>query len=310
LKQHPSLLRWLTQHYYAARDSFDRLRRSKLSSLMTIAVISVTLALPLCFLLLLGNVKHLSDHWQRSAKLSVYLYPHIELAQAERLKQHLTGLSVIKSARLIDKAEGLQQFKRYSGLNEALLQLPENPLPIVIEVTPKTDLNRNNQLALSQLQQQLANYPEVEAAKLDMGWLQRLFGIISLAQRSTLLLAWLFSLATLLIIGNTIRLATQNQRREIEVYRLVGATNSFIRRPFLYTGLYYGLFGGVLACGWLFIVRLWLTPAISQLASSYHTEFRLTGFNFATGLAIIAFGGLIGWLGAQIAAAGGHSTRR
>ncbi|GIX22214.1 MAG: cell division protein FtsX [Gammaproteobacteria bacterium] len=245
---------WAAHHAYVFFSSLGRLCRQPLSSALTIAVLAVALALPAGFGLLLTNVRHFAGDWQGAGRLTVYLRPEARRDQAEALAAALRDDARIASVTLIDKDQALAEFKRASGFGAALDALPDNPLPhaLVLEPAPTAAADP---AALEALRDALTARPEVELVQLDLDWLQRLLALLDLAQRGVRLIGVLLGLAVLLIVGNTIRLDIQARADEIRVTKLIGATDAFIRRPFLYTGFWYGLFGAlgaaaVLAAAW------------------------------------------------------------
>jgi cell division transport system permease protein len=183
-----------------------------------------------------------------------------------------------------------------SGFSEMLDTLPDNPLPPVIIVHPSfTDPK-----ALEQLQEKLQKLPEVALVQLDLAWVQRLSALLHLGENIVWILMLFLSVAVVLIIGNTIRLAIFNRQDEIVVIKLVGGTNAFIRRPFLYTGIWYGLFGAALAIIMVSGALIVLNSSIQSLAQSYQSHFQVLGLGPERGLDLLLLGALLGWLGAAI----------
>ena len=266
---------YVRNHLQVLLASLGRLSRQPLAALMTIAVIAIALTLPASLFIAIDNLGQLGDQWDNSSRISLYLKADVSLEQARALRKRLMLNRNIRDIELIDKDTGLAQFKQYSGFKEALDYLDSNPLPIVLVVQPETRLQQAS--ALEALLKTLRRQKQVDQAQLDVEWVRRLLALLDIARRAVWVIGGLLALAVLLIVGNTIRLAIQNRRNEIEVAKLIGASDAFIRRPFLYTGLWYGLLGGLLA--WLLT---WLGFALMQepvarLADLYHSQFRLAG---------------------------------
>ncbi len=207
----------------------------------------------------------------------------------------------IAAVQLITPDEALKEFRENSGFADALDALDSNPLPAVMVITPS--ISHSAPESAEALVEELRQMPEVDIAQLDLQWLRRFQALTEIAARGVLLLASLLALAVLLIIGNTIRLEIQNQKDEIEITKLIGGTNAFIRRPFLYTGFWYGLFGGLLA--WLLVsINMWLlTGPVKKLAGLYHSNFTLTSIDVTSLLVLILSSALLGLFGSWIAVA-------
>lgn len=257
------------RHMQAALFSLGRQSRSLLANLMTVAVIGIALALPAALYMGLNHVGSVSRNLNSSgAALSVFLRPETGLEQANSLKKQLTDWPEVSSVSLIEKRQALAEFEEYSGFGRALEALEENPLPHLLIVQPAEHLDQPG--TIHQLQQRLDALAEVEITQVDLAWLQRFQAMTLIGQRSVLILGILLSLAVLLVIGNTIRLEVYSRRPEIEIMKLVGATDAFIRRPFLYTGFWYGLFGGLFACSLLILAVFLLQAPIQQLSVAYN----------------------------------------
>ncbi|MFP5345183.1 MAG: permease-like cell division protein FtsX, partial [Gammaproteobacteria bacterium] len=207
------------------------------------------------------------------------------------------GVENIKQVRILSRAQALEEFRALSGLDQALSALGENPLPALLIVTPASE----EPAATEALLKTLAALPEVDAAELDLDWLKRLRALLDLLQRAVWLLGALLSGAVLLIMGNTLRLAIQNRREEIELMRLIGATDAFIRRPFLYSGLIYGLSGALFALILLGFILGLLAAPVKALAELYNSSFEINGLGVDSGLGLLALGALLGLAGAWLA---------
>lgn len=296
---------WLLQHLQVALSSLGRLSRSPVSSLMTTAVIGIALALPTGLHLLLANVQELSRNWDGAATISLFTRAETDQQQITRLKSRLAASHNIDQVQLISREQALQEFRQFSGFSGALDALQENPLPAVLVVTPSPEHSAPE--AAERLLEQLRKQPAVEFAQLDLQWVQRFHGITEIARRAVLLFISLIGIAVLLIVVNTIRLEIQNRHPEIEICKLIGATDGFIRRPFLYSGVWYGLFGGLFA--WLLVaISLWLMDApVARLAGLYNSNFNLHGMDF-TSLSLLLGGSTMLGLAGSWLAVGRHLT--
>lgn len=302
-KKNTLMMSYLIHHLRVFFASLGRLSRHPLATLMTSAVIAIALALPANMFIAINNVSDMSADWDSSTQISLYLHTHIDEKQAKKLASKLRLHKDISSIKITNKEQGLEQFKQLSGFGDALKFLNSNPLPIVLNIQPIVDPQKPGKIIA--LVEELKNIKEVELAQLDMQWVKRLYSILKLAHQGVWIIGSLLALAVLLIIGNTIRLDIQNRREEIEVSKLIGASDAFIRRPFLYTGLWYGLSGGLLA--WLLTALSLhlLSGPVQQLATLYHSDFHLTGLNLNDIIMMITISCLLG-LGGSWMAVGRH----
>lgn len=290
---------WLLRHLQVALASLGRLVRAPLSTLMTILVIGIALALPSALYLILNNVRDLSGSWDGAASISLFMQQDISEEVATRLATRLENEPDIQRVQVVSREQALEEFRQLSGMAGALDALQSNPLPSVLIVEPATSHSGPDsaQILLSRLQQMEG----VDLAQLDLQWVRRFHAITEIAQRGIIILASLLGLSVLLIVGNTIRLEIQNHHAEIEITKLIGGTNAFIRRPFLYNGLWYGLFGGFTAWLMVTLAMLMLDNPVSQLAGLYQSSFRLSGLDFGILLTILGGGSLLGLTGSWIA---------
>jgi cell division transport system permease protein len=290
---------WLAQHAQACLFSAGQMFRNPIGSLLTASVIGVSLALPAGFYLALANVQQVTAGWGGTARISLFLKLDIDEARGRALAAELAARPGMEEAQYISRAEALAEYQRMSGFGEALAELPENPLPAVILVQPSADGLAGD--AGERLIAELRALPEVDIGQFDRQWVQRLLALLDILRRAILILAALLALGVLLVIGNTIRLAILNRREEIEINKLFGATNAFIRRPFLYTGLLHGVAGALLAWVLLSIALELMGGPVSRLAGLYGSDFALAGFGLPEVLLLAACGGLLGLLGAWLA---------
>ena len=286
-------------HLRVSLASLGRLYGQPAATLMTAAVIAIALALPVGLYIALDNIGKLSSGWDGSTQISLFLHTEVNKLDAQKLVQRLEKHKHIKKVEFIDKDKGLQQFKEISGFGDALKYLDNNPLPIVLVVHPKIVVD---QPAIStKLVNELAKNKLVDLAQLDVQWVKRLYTLLEIVNRSIWVISTMLAIAVLLIIGNTIRLDIQNRREEIEVCKLIGGSDAFIRRPFLYSGIWYGLIGGVLAWIITLISLILMENPIHKLALLYHSDFRLSGLGAVNTLYLILFSCLLGLIGSWLA---------
>ena len=290
---------WLESHKASFIDSFLRLVKHPFSSFFTCLVIAIALSLPMGLSIILKNINSLAGSWQQAAQISLFLHLDIDDGRAKQLEQELVENTNIEKVELITKQQAIDEFQQQTGLGEALKSLPSNPLPTVIVVTPKA----LDQTKISELQQQLQQKPEVDRAELDMQWLERLMAILKLGEKFVFGIAVLLIAALLLVIGNTIRLAIENRRAEIEVIKLVGGTDGYIRRPFIYMGTLYGVVAGLFAWAMLAFGLSWINTYVAQLAGLYASDFKLSGVPISDACSLIIGAVLLGWIGAWLAVA-------
>ena len=295
-----TLLRsYFLRHIQVFFYSLGQLSRAPISTLMTCMVIGIALALPTGLHTLLKNAQQLSGGWESTAQISVFLKKNIEASHAQRLKTDIQRWSDVVSVRYISREQALKEFQALSGFGDALKALNSNPLPSVLIVEPK--LSKTNERATQNLLTQLRKLKQTDKAQLDMQWVRRLYAIMNIVERGVLILGFLLALAVLLVVGNTIRLAIQNRRKEIVVMKLIGGTDAFIRRPFLYTGFWYGLFGGIIS--WLLVsfTLIAISTPVEKLTALYQNQFELNNMSFFTTLSLLAVSILLGLAGSWFA---------
>lgn len=309
-KHQPGRLRrrvnaWAEQHARALIGALGRYRESLAPSLMTTAVIGIALALPVAFLLVLDNVESLAGGWEGRTRASLFLSRDIESAGQRQLVEHIRRRGDVAAVELIGRDEALAEFRRHSGLDEALDLLGENPLPAVIVVEPA---QRLEPAQIDALASALEQRPEVDRLRLDRTWVRRLHAIMQLAERAVWIVVTLLGVTAVLVVGNTIRLDIENRRDEIVITKLIGATDAFVRRPFLYSGLWYGVAGGLLSSALLMTTQLLLSGPASTLAELYESGFRAQGIGLSGVLTLVGGGALLGLLGSWTAV-GRHLAR-
>lgn len=289
---------WFQHHRLSAADSLARVLESPGSSLLTWLVIGIALALPVGLNVALDNVSQVSDGWDSPAQISLFLQDGVGDDEVEQLEDDLAARADVSETRFISREEALEEFRELSGFADVLANLQENPLPNLILVTPLTTLDEP---AVSALRAELEGNSDVAEAVLDMEWLQRLNTLMELSRRIVLAVGGMLVVGVLLILGNTIRLAIESRRDEIVIVKLVGGSNGFVRRPFLYTGLWYGVGGGVLAVILVSVALWFLEEPIGNLALLYQSAFDLSGLGVMGALNLVILGGLLGLGGAWLA---------
>lgn len=281
-------------HKEVARSSLLRLMATPLPTAMTVLVIAIALALPVGLYVMLKNAQTLSRDWDGNAQISLYLKLGTSESAGLSLANKLNQRPEVAKTQFISREQALQEFKALSGFGDVLTELDENPLPAVIVVYPEArDLGK-----AEILQQELAKLRAVDSAQLDAQWVRRLHAMLDLAERFVLALGIGLSLAVLLVIVNTIRLGIESRRDEIVIVKLVGGTDAFVQRPFLYTGFWYGVGGGIVALVIIQSVLFWVDSPVARLADLYSSAFDLRGLGFLPTLGLVLGSGFLGWLGA------------
>lgn len=283
-------------HALAATNSFNALCRRPLATMMTIIVIAIALALPALFWIFTDNVSQLTANWQRGGHISLYLKSSLSPKATETVLVQVQAEKGVAQAILKTAADGLNELQKQEGMQDIMRYLPENPLPAVIEVIP--ELAMNTPLQINQLFERLKNFPQVEQAKLDMQWINRLNAVLGFASKSAHALMILLASAVALIVGNTLRLAIHNRHEEIQVLKLIGAADAYIMRPFLYSGIWYGLIGAVFAVLFVNIFMLSIAVATQELAATYHMQYPLTGLSVKQAYTMVLVAIVLGWIGA------------
>ncbi len=290
---------WLLRHAQMSLSSLGRLSRNPVSTAMTAAVIGIALALPSGLHLLVDNVSQLSSTWDGSASISLFLSEGVSDEQAETVRKQVALRADIAETRLIDRGQALEEFRRLSGFGEAIDLLDQNPLPAVVLVRPQDNVQSAD--AVAALARELQAYREIELAQVDLQWVERLGAITHTIERAVIILAALLAGAVLLIVGNTIRLEIQNRHNEIEIVKLVGGTDAFIRRPFLYEGIWYGLLGAAIGLLLVLTSLYLLDGPVQRLAGLYESDFALAVIDPASLLGVLFGGPLLGLAGAWLA---------
>lgn len=290
---------WGLHHRISATTSLLRLLGMPLQTIMTSLVVAIALALPTTLFIAINNVQSLGDSWDASPKISVYLHTRAREAAITGFQESLTRRADIKSVEYISPKEALASFQAMAGFGNALDLLEQNPLPPTLVITPAAQAVAPAQLAA--LGESIAKNPLVESVDMDMDWVRRLREIMVLGKKIVTILASLLGLGVLLALGNSIRLAIESRRDEIVIVKLVGGTNGFVRRPFLYTGAWYGLFGGLLAVLLVELGYQSLAESVAGLAAAYQSNFTLGGLSAFDNLSLIAASSFLGLFSAWLA---------
>lgn len=287
---------WFQHHQQVAVDSLDRLFQEAASSSLTWAVIGIALALPMCLLLLMQNLQQFGSNLDEATQISLYMELDSSSDFLGDFSHKVAGLSDVASIELITASQALDEFQAVSGFGDVLNGLDENPLPAVFLVNPDTEVIAE----VEALYVELGQLDGVDSAQLDLEWMQRLNSILDLAQRFTQVLAVLLCVGVVLVVGNTVRLAIESRRAEIVVVKLVGGTDAYVARPFLYTGLWYGVGGGVIASLLVLLAQVGLQGPVSRMAGLYESGFSLLGLSISDIALVLGGSGLLGWVGAWL----------
>ncbi|MCH8174846.1 MAG: ABC transporter permease [Proteobacteria bacterium] len=293
----PSLSSWVQMHRRTALQSWQRLLKTPASSFATIFVIAVGLLLPALLYGVSSNLSSVLDNLNGSAQISLFMDRGSTASELRLVREDLLFDDAISNVELISSEQALEEFSAATGLSEISQQLSDNPLPATLVVTP---MDADPQ-SVATLAARLGATPHVELVQVDSQWIQRLTAVSRLVAVSGQILTIVIVLGLFFIVGNTIRLAIENRRDEIRVVKLVGGTDAFAARPFLYAGMYYGLGGGMLATMLQFAVVIGFNSALQDLLQLYESNFHLQGFGFTSIAALVLGGGAIGWLGALLA---------
>jgi cell division transport system permease protein len=295
-----ALATWLERHAQSLVASLGRLARQPFATALTVVVIAIALALPAALWLVVANARALTADLGETVQLSVYLRLPITAEQAKKTAAAIQARVEVGRAVLVSPDEGLAEFRALSGLGEALSALTENPLPWVVKVRPAAP--HDTASAVDSLAAALRRMEQVELVEADTAWVRRLHAILDTLRSLVLLVASALAAGVLAIIGNTIRLEIDGRRAEIEVVKLVGGSNAFVRRPFLYSGFWHGLAGGLVAVGLILVALAVLEAPIGRLAAAYGGSFTLVGLTPRETFMVIGGGAALGFVGAWLAA--------
>jgi cell division transport system permease protein len=293
------LAAWRNQHFYSFFSSLGRLVARPWATGLTVLVLGFALALPLLFWLVFDNARELSGGLREAREVTAFLKPGTDAKVADTLAGELRKRADVADVLIRTPEQGLAEFRQLSGFGEALDALQANPLPTVLVVTPHESSGTDNPAVVGDLKADA----RVDLVQYDAAWRRKLSGILHFGERVVAVVAALLALATLLVIGNTVRMDIQARSAEISVMQMIGAGNGFVRRPFLYAGLWYGLLGSVFALLLVAAVELSLAEPIGRLLDSYAHRFTLHGVGVAAAFVVVAASALLGWLGAYVVTA-------
>jgi cell division transport system permease protein len=299
---------WRDQHLFGFFSSLGRLAARPWATALTVLMLGFALALPLMFWLAFDNARQLSGGLREAREVTVFLKPALDDATAAQFAADLRKREDVAAVTVRTPEQGLSEFRQLSGFGEALDILKDNPLPNVLVVTPRSVPEGDNPPLVAEMKQDA----RVDLVQYDATWRRRLSDILGFGERAVVVIAALLALATLLVIGNTVRMDIQARSEEIAVMQLIGASDGFVRRPFLYSGLWYGLLGGVLALAIVIGAEWAIAGPLDRLLASYDHRLALSGLGVVSALTVIGASSLLGWAGAFVATArhmaAGHPT--
>ncbi|MFQ3172440.1 MAG: cell division transport system permease protein [Oleispira sp.] len=285
---------YFRNHQMVAVESLEKLLATPASSLLTWLVIAIALTLPGALYMAVNNLQQLSGHFESSGQMTVFLVADIREADSNALRLRVASLDQVNNVVYVSPEQALEEFTQYGGISEALSFLDENPLPAVLLVEPPLGINKEQ---LNELVTEIKSFSHVDSVQVDMAWVERLLALLALAQRLVAVVGVLLALAIVLVVGNTIRLSIAARTEEIRVIKLVGGTNAYVRRPFLYAGFWYGAIGGILA--WLMLGLCWflLQGPVADIADLYGADFHLQPLPFEPTCWLILSAALLGLIG-------------
>lgn len=291
---------WLRRHSYSFFSSLGVLFKHKIGTLMTVLVLGIAMFLPLGLYITLTNLERMNVHQDEWSAITVFFKSGTTGEEVRRVAHDLDRRLDPGAIVIISPTEGMADFRDASGFGESLDMLEENPLPWVMQVSPQQGPTEQVEKRVTELTAFLETVDSIEVTQFDYKWLQRLGRMMELGQAAVTVLILLFGVAVVVVVANTIRLDVASHAEQIEILALVGAGNAFVRQPFLYTGLWYGLMGGLLALLLLGLTMLYLARPLGLLLETYGTIFSVRGLDGMSTLWVLMSGGFLGWLGAWI----------
>ncbi|RDJ00566.1 ABC transporter permease [Dyella solisilvae] len=291
---------WREHHGWSAGSSLRRLMSRPVGTLLTVAVMAIALALPLTFYLLLGNLQKMGDALGQNQTISVFLQPGQGGSAADLMARKLRDHSDVASVTVKTPAQGMDELAKMQGFSGALHTLDNNPLPFVLEVLPTPGASADS---VDRLVADMRDMQGVDQVQDSGTWRQRLEALLGVGKRAVLVLAVLLAVAVLLVVGNTVRVDIASRSEEIGVLMLVGASRAFVRRPYLYAGIWYGLFAGVLAAGFAVAVELALADPVARLGKVYAGKLQVDVLPPWLLAAVPVAAAVLGWLGARLVSA-------
>lgn len=296
--QKPLVGSYIGNHKKALIHTLKEQAKSPVAASLTCTVIGIAILLPTLLAVLLINIQSAKIDWDTTAQMTVMLEQNVSALQGQAISKKIAKRMEVEHAEFIDRDTALKEFKALFELDATLTHLTENPLPHSILITLNEQASTLEKAQA--LKNQIAAFKDVDLVQLDLMWVQRLAAISSFLSLSAWILGLMLSVAVVLVLGNTVRLAIENRKEEIAVLKLVGGTNAFVCRPFLYLGVFYGLGGGIISLILCSIVLTILSYPIESLTSSYQSDFSLSGLNIETTLLILIVGTFLGWVGARL----------
>ena len=273
----------------------DRRTKTPFTTLLTASVIGIAIAFPIALHLLVANMEQLSGHWDQSGQISLYLNNDSPPQQAQRLATRLRQHEQIVSVDIITPEQALDEFGEFTGFGDLASKFETNPLPFVLLINP-VELPEPHQIEA--LLDELGSEPHVAFAELDLMWVKRLQALSQLMQQATQVLGVVLGIGVFLVIGNTVRLELQEHRDAIEVYKLIGATDSYIQRPYMYDGIAYGLLGAAVALAIIEISLSQILPHIHHLLTLYPSQISGVELDLPLVLKVLLISGFLGLISA------------
>ena len=293
------MINWFAHHIRVLRTTLDRLLVTPVSSLLNILVIGIALSLPASVYVLLQNVQVLADQVAGTPQISIFLTMDTSKDDIARIGKQLQQHKAVDHIEYVSREQALEQLKHSTGLADVIGGLTQNPLPDAYIVYPK----KSDAQTLETLRDELKKWPRLDKVQLDSAWAYKLEALLKFCRLAVLILSALLSFALVAVTFNTIRLQILTQRDEIEVSKLIGATNAFIRRPFLYFGLFQGFLGGAAAWTIIAVSIYLLNGSLAKLAQLYASNFTLHGLSAGDSVTLMLFSAYLGWMGAWLSVA-------
>lgn len=287
----------MNRHWRTLMGTLRRLAGTPLATLVTVSVIGIALSLPAGLYLLLSNLSQASDTMETQPQISLFLKLDAGKDTQRQIEQQLKGHAAIKTFRFVGRDQALKALSDSNGLGDLTAGLPNNPLPDAYVLTAR----ESDVAQLDKLRSEVSKWPGVETAELDSAWVKRLNAMLDLGRQLTFMLAILLAFGLIAGMGNIIRLQILTRQEEIEVSKLIGATDRFIRLPFLYHGALQGLLGGLAAWAIIAISTQLLNVSVIRLSSLYGSAFRLEGLATGDAVVLLGFSAILGWVGAYVA---------
>lgn len=287
---------WISQHLRTLAMTLGKFLRSPVASMFNIGVIGIALALPAGFYVGLVNLQDFSQGLSSTPQLSVFLALDAKRDDAALIEGRLSKHAQVRKFKYVSREQALADLKAGTGLGDVISGLAQNPLPDAFII----DARDNAAQSLEKLREEFRRWPKVAHVQLDAAWARRLEAVLKLGQLAVLLLTTLLAFALVAITFNTIRLQILTRREEIEVAKLIGATDGFIRRPFLYFGAVQGVAGGIAAWALIWAGIYLFNHGLADLSQLYGTSFQLRHLDPRDSLGLVLFSATLGWFGARM----------